>query len=778
MVSLTASSDSRDETRSDFADGLGHPWDSDDPSPLLEDEVRYREHATRVYLRYPAEWWSANRSVIFEYDASDPSLITAEQTPSGATDYSFPAGKYRLFHEYRLFQVRFTTDPATGVVYHTDANKYKSILFEDGTIYFPRKHGNGGAYIPPAVPIPLQTLDPEFDGVVELRLHAVRPSQSVGQDEIRVRLADQSLWSGYDSAKVTALQFSVHDYRHWGPFTGSPPTLSPTTTDLTQDINVAGGTTVAGAIADGSSICVIRCTPSLAGRYLTVHGYLGYPSWLPSRGEPSLAYNAPTPWLGLLRGEPNRTLHYAPRVPVDLQGDPQGFRFNTLSEGYDGNFLWVPPDEFIDASTRPPGDRFNFGLTKEEYEAAFTVASITGPGIAPSRNSWGSRRAMGVAATLRIRRPPVVFVHGITGSAKGYFGEEFANEATDTPVPSRLYFADYSQSHVAGFDVNWPVVPATIAQALNDYRIGNDDIGMHTPWLVNGGLQHVQSRAFNGRRYAATRADVVAHSMGGQLTRLYVSGLDGIDTPREWVDGVFQDTWLDVLPDAWPNLVINRLPNERYLRPDNFDGGDIRRFVSVGTPYGGSMPAVLSTIVDGSLSGMAFRLKLIENGIVTRDQINADMQEDSLFAPSGWHDLLPWSNINKKMREATYPANARSIHWFPIATKIEPFEWPGIIGINPLSPTARIGLDLSQIPRNFNSDGIVTIDSGTHRAQQRGLLYVMLPGWGHSPGTPGDPVPSQVHSGVVAAEVGKRLGGKSTQFNTTGLRGDEHVPSP
>ncbi|MBY0310432.1 MAG: hypothetical protein K2W85_00025 [Phycisphaerales bacterium] len=764
----------------DFADGLGHPWDPDQPNGD-EDLVRYLECTTLVYLRYPEEWWSANREVIFEYNASDPRLITHVQTPSGGTEYTFPEGTYRLFLDYRLFQYRGTEDPATGEWYYTDANKFQSVMFNEGPYYFQFHHsGTGGAYIPSGEPIRLRTLDPSFRGSVRLRLHAVRPSQSIGQDKIRVRLADQASLDGSDSARVTALQFSVHDYRHWGPFRASLSTsdILPTTLDLRSEINVPGGTGVAGAIADGSSICVIRCKPSLEDTSITVHGFLGYPWAYNDFGEPGIQSIAPTPWRGLLRGEGfGYNLYSVPRVPIDLQNDPQGFRYDTLSEGFNGRFLWVPPDEFIDAAVAPPGDKFNFGLNKEEYAAPFTVAKITGGSIPPSRHDRVT--AMGVAATLRIRRPPVVFVHGITGSATNYFGEEFANETTDTPVPSRLYFADYSQSHVAGFDVNWPVVPATIAQALNDYRVGNDDSGTHTPWLEDGGLQHSQSRSFNGRRYAATRADVVAHSMGGQLTRLYLSDLDGISIPRRWHDGVFQDTCLDLLPDSWPNLSINRLPNQKYIRPDNYGGGDIRRFISVGTPFDGSQVAALSFLASNHV--MIRKGREILGGRFPDAQafFDSKMQPGAGMAPAGWLDLMPKSTINELLQSAQYPTGQKAVRWIPIASTIHPLAWPGNIpGTNPQSWFVYSCMNSAQLPTNFTSDGIVTLDSGTHRSFERGLFLGIYSGFGHSTSTPGTPVPSQVHSNVIAKDIGMLLGAPSSLFNTTGLRGDEHVPRP
>lgn len=115
------------------------------------------------------------------------------------------------------------------------------------------------------------------------------------------------------------------------------------------------------------------------------------------------------------------------------------------------------------------------------------------------------------------------------------------------------------------------MVPETIAAALSEYRNASD--GNHHPL-----------RRFNGIRYAATRADVIGHSMGGQLARTYISNLN-------WADIGAINRTRNGVQTAWPVATFFRtgtFGDRRYLRPDNWGAGDIRRLVTIGSPFKGS----------------------------------------------------------------------------------------------------------------------------------------------------------------------------------------------
>ena len=114
-------------------------------------------------------------------------------------------------------------------------------------------------------------------------------------------------------------------------------------------------------------------------------------------------------------------------------------------------------------------------------------------------------------------RPPVVLIHGV-----------WSNGGT-WPISSRRTIkltssADYAATNASSFSVNFPNVQKWVAAALKKAQ---------------------------GSGIAVTQADVIAHSMGGILTRLYAT-------------------------------------SNNFQRIDNLNQGDIRRLVTLDTPHAGS----------------------------------------------------------------------------------------------------------------------------------------------------------------------------------------------
>ncbi|MDQ2696134.1 MAG: hypothetical protein M3Z21_12300 [Pseudomonadota bacterium] len=149
-------------------------------------------------------------------------------------------------------------------------------------------------------------------------------------------------------------------------------------------------------------------------------------------------------------------------------------------------------------------------------------------------DSGGSRRveveftftpSIGNGNTTRIRasttlvRPPLVLVHGIWSNGDVWPPFFMRDDETHTTVAG-----DYGNSNDAGFSANVPRVREFIAEAVDISR---------------------------GDGYATTQADVIAHSMGGLLSRLYAQ-------------------------------------EPQYRRPDNLNAGDIRRLLTLDTPHLGS----------------------------------------------------------------------------------------------------------------------------------------------------------------------------------------------
>jgi pimeloyl-ACP methyl ester carboxylesterase len=161
-------------------------------------------------------------------------------------------------------------------------------------------------------------------------------------------------------------------------------------------------------------------------------------------------------------------------------------------------------------------------------------------------------------AKLTVIRPPLMLIHGVWADSSSWEDKSWLRDPTQDYL---VFKGDYGPTHDASFATNWPKVQGYIAKAL------------------------IMARDQQG--YAATQADVVAHSMGGILTRLYAA-------------------------------------SPKYLRPDNFNLGDIHRFVTLDTPHGGSSFANLvialhtqkPTAIEASVHKLVGADAFVDNGAV------------------------------------------------------------------------------------------------------------------------------------------------------------------
>jgi pimeloyl-ACP methyl ester carboxylesterase len=170
----------------------------------------------------------------------------------------------------------------------------------------------------------------------------------------------------------------------------------------------------------------------------------------------------------------------------------------------------------------------SFGVNETSREVEVEIAFTPDAAIAGRTNTTYARRK------ITIKRPPVVLVHGVWSNAgtwsKGY----------TSPTPTGGWLVgqmDYSCN--AGS-------PCTDAASFSNPKTLaklKEDISKTVK----------ESR---GQGTAATKVDIVAHSMGGLVTRTMIAG-------------------------------------STYRRPDNFQEGDVRRLVTLTTPHWGSQFANL-----------------------------------------------------------------------------------------------------------------------------------------------------------------------------------------
>ncbi len=179
---------------------------------------------------------------------------------------------------------------------------------------------------------------------------------------------------------------------------------------------------------------------------------------------------------------------------------------------------------------------------------------------------------------LELHRPPVVLLHGLWSSGSTW---NLALQG-DTRFFTGQPF-DYRGSNAAAFVTNLVVPRAAVADAV----VGVRALGI-----------------------AATQADVVGHSMGGLLSRLFIAGYK----------------------------------NAAYRRPDNFQGGDIHKLITLDTPHTGSELANQLITESGQLLPFG--------------ELMAEYVDDKCVTCGAVRDLRVGSAVNLAMPGADVPVHA------------------------------------------------------------------------------------------------------------------------
>lgn len=182
---------------------------------------------------------------------------------------------------------------------------------------------------------------------------------------------------------------------------------------------------------------------------------------------------------------------------------------------------------------------------------------------------------------LTLVRPPLMLIHGLWADRKGwpdYWSRKPSNDFV-------VYKADYASTHDASFTTNEPMVQSFLFNTIEMARAEN---------------------------YAVTQADVVAHSMGGILSRLYAA-------------------------------------SSQYKRNDNYNKGDIHRFVTLDTPHGGSSFAnLLVTLHNQDPVDLENTVTGLTHGSVVNGAV-CDLAENS----PGLEPLANPTNIRSQIVTAT-----------------------------------------------------------------------------------------------------------------------------
>jgi pimeloyl-ACP methyl ester carboxylesterase len=144
--------------------------------------------------------------------------------------------------------------------------------------------------------------------------------------------------------------------------------------------------------------------------------------------------------------------------------------------------------------------------------------------------------------TFRLVPPTIVLVHGVASDPSS-MEVMMAGINSRGASPMRILMLDWSDINISGYDTVAPRV----------YKSTYDEV-----------------RYQRARRIAATRLDFVGHSMGGIIVKWYAANMASFKRDRT---------------DGFPRINWTATP---FLRGDNFGVGDVRRFISIDTPFGGS----------------------------------------------------------------------------------------------------------------------------------------------------------------------------------------------
>jgi hypothetical protein len=380
------------------------------------------------------------------------------------------------------------------------------------------------------------TIDPGMPP--EVRIEVTRASKAIGDFALSIRFtidqSDGGTATCVKSATFTGLKLGVHDLRHWGArWDAQTDQPSVQNTELRTSPEVEGGTEVQGAITDGASLSLIR----LDGPDLD----LGLEVRLRHETIPALLGGSVVPINGPIA---QATL---PRVPITLT-DP-------LALAVDADFgsrvaFFVPPESFP----------FWAEDTDEVTPIKIELRSVV-PGA--SETTLTSR-------TFWLRRPPVVLVHGIRSGPHAW-SDELWDKGSEGLITTKMYRVNYIATNLKGYTENFPLVARKIEDALQQYRSG-----------AAAAVPGQTPAAYGMLRYAATRADAVGHSQGGQLIRWYIA-----DT-SPFGPVVDRPGWTQDLNNIRGTPETDPSGRWEYLRDDNFGAGSIRRFISLNSPFRGS----------------------------------------------------------------------------------------------------------------------------------------------------------------------------------------------
>ena len=211
-----------------------------------------------------------------------------------------------------------------------------------------------------------------------------------------------------------------------------------------------------------------------------------------------------------------------------------------VGAGFLGFAIYLVPDDF----NLPSG-------FETSHDRPFTVTASFTPEGGPASPP--------VPLSLNLYRPPIVLLHGLWSNSSVWTMPLIDLPYLDIPTP----FADYRHTNADRLAVNLEVPELAVQRVLAWDR---------------------------DQRIAATRADFIAHSMGGLLARLWVA-------------------------------------DSQYAAPGNFEAGDIHKLITLDTPHLGARSATyVRGLGDEIIVGDVFAAAMYEAGMPINDGAVDDLE--------------------------------------------------------------------------------------------------------------------------------------------------------
>jgi pimeloyl-ACP methyl ester carboxylesterase len=424
--------------------------------------------------------------------------------------------------------------------------------------------------------------------------------------------ADPSTWD----FEIDNVQFSATTLALLDPVASQFLTQYAQSASITTDTDVlaSGGTLVLGASADGVTQLLVRLPAAKAGDVFNLS--------LQDEDGNATSTGAIGGLFNLGKSPANAALTLSVTA-VDTASGPMAFA------------AFVAPMDF----------------SRSDSDATLATRPVT-------LQVAGATQTTG---TINIVRPPVIMIHGLWGEGTDWSGFTPLTDPNQTTFYTS--FADYS-GYVSGITATSPTYSSVKLTNIRSNSLGFAYNAAQVEKYIRNTIEDFKAN----KNVAAVQADLVGHSMGGNVSR-----------------------YLAQLAD--------------FVRGDNYGQGMVNKLITIGTPHLGSplatdllngqnncsakilagagMPSFTSlTVNNATVSGAVADLQGVGDGTGLSGPLTSEKQTTLPF---------PLANIAAKSTSANWVNVGKSLFsksgflhkWCssdPIAVALTPTDWPSLFG--------------------------------------------------------------------------------------------------